>query len=73
MLFAVAGAIGGHFAYACPEGLSGACRSAEWHLRLPLHHYLHVLSGIIEFAAISDAVYFAWEGPARRADGWRAA
>ena len=42
MLFAVAGAVGGHFAYACPEGLSAACRSAEWHLRLPLHHYLHV-------------------------------
>ncbi len=30
--FAVAGAVGGHFSYACPEGLSAACRSAEWHL-----------------------------------------
>ncbi len=61
LLFAVAGAIGGHYAYACPEGLSGACRSAEWHLRLPLHHYLHVFSGIIEFAAMTTAVYFAWK------------
>jgi hypothetical protein len=60
VLFAIAGAIGGHFDYACPEGLSAACRSNEWHLRLPLHHYLHVFSGIIEFAAVTVAVYFAW-------------
>ena len=59
LLFALAGTVGGHFAYACPEGLSAACRSAEWHLRLPLHHYLHVISGIIEFAAMTIAVYFA--------------
>src|ERR1700691_3475245 len=61
LLFAVAGAVGGHFSYACPEGLSAACRSAEWHLRLPLHHYLHVVSGIIEFAMITTAVYVAWK------------
>ena len=61
LLFALAGAIGGHYAYACPEGLSAACRSAEWHLRLPLHHYLHVFSGIIEFAAMSTAIFFAWK------------
>ena len=61
LLFAVAGAVGGHFAYACPEGLSSACRSAEWHLRLPLHHYLHVFSGIIEFAAMTTAIYLAWK------------
>jgi len=60
VLFAIAGAFGGHFAYACPEGLSAACRNAEWHLRLPLHHYLHVISGIIEFAAMTTAVYLAW-------------
>jgi hypothetical protein len=61
LLFSVAGAVGGHFAYACPEGLSETCRSNEWHLRLPLHHYLHVVSGIIEFAAITIAVYLAWQ------------
>jgi hypothetical protein len=61
LLFALAGAAGGHFSYACPEGLSAACRSAEWHLRLPLHHYLHVISGIIEFAMMTTAVYFAWK------------
>jgi hypothetical protein len=41
--------------------LSAACRSAEWHLRLPLHHYLHVISGVIEFAAMTTAVLFAWK------------
>src|SRR5579863_7942724 len=61
LLFAVAGAVGGHYSYACPEGLSAACRSAEWHLRLPLHHYLHVFSGIIEFATMTTAVYLAWK------------
>jgi uncharacterized protein DUF998 len=61
LLFAIAGAVGGHFSYACPEGLSAACRSAEWHLRLPLHHYVHVFSGIIEFAAMTTAVFFAWK------------
>ncbi len=65
LLFAAAGAVGGHFGYACPEGLSAACRSAEWHLRLPLHHYLHVFSGIIEFAAMTTAVFFAWKTYAR--------
>ncbi|MEO9181248.1 MAG: hypothetical protein ABI298_06325, partial [Acidimicrobiales bacterium] len=39
VFFAIAGAVGGHYSYACPEGLSTACRTAEWHLRLPLHHY----------------------------------
>ena len=61
VLFSIAGAVGGHYAYACPEGLSATCRSNEWRLRLPLHHYVHVFSGIIEFAAISIAVYLAWK------------
>jgi hypothetical protein len=61
LLFAVAGAVGGHYAYACPEGLSAACRNAEWHLQLPLHHYLHVIAGIFEFAMMTIAMYFAWQ------------
>jgi hypothetical protein len=68
LLFAVAGAVGGHFSYACPEGLSAACRSAEWHLKLPLHHYLHVISGIIEFATMTTAVYIAWQRTKENAD-----
>jgi hypothetical protein len=69
LLFAIAGAVGGHFSYACPEGLSAACRSAEWHLRLPLHHYLHVISGVIEFATMTTAVYVAWQRT-REDSGW---
>jgi hypothetical protein len=69
LLFALAGAFGGHFGYACPEGLSAACRSAEWHLKLPLHHYLHVISGVIEFAAMTTAVYIAWKRT-RDESGW---
>ena len=61
LVFALAGMSGGHFSYACPEGLSAACRNAEWHLRLPLHHYLHVASGIIEFAMMTTAVFLAWK------------
>lgn len=57
--FAVAGAVGGRYTYACAEGLSAACRSAEWHLRLPVHHYVHVVSGITEFATLTVAAALA--------------
>ena len=59
--WAVAGAVGGRFSYACPEGLSAACRSAEWRLALPPHHYVHVIAGIVEFTAATVAVYIAWK------------
>jgi len=74
--FAAAGAVGGHFAYACPEGISASCRSAEWRLALPPHHYVHVLAGIVEFATATVAVYLAWqrtravERPTTRAVRW---
>ena len=61
MAMAVAGAIGGQFSYACPEGLSASCRAAEWRLALPRHHYVHVLAGIAEFAFATVAVYLAWK------------
>ena len=57
--FAISGAVGGHFSYVCPEGLSDACRSQEWRLALPPHHYIHVVAGISEFAAATVAVYLA--------------
>ena len=63
--FAVAASLGGHFAYACPEGRSAVCRAAEWHLELPLHHYLHVASGVAEFATATVAAALA----ARRTAG----
>lgn len=74
--FALAGTAGGHFAYACPEGLSAGCRSAEWRLALPAHHYAHVISGILEFTFATVAVYLAWqrtrerERPTTRAVRW---
>lgn len=57
--FSMASALGGQFAYACSEGLSAACRQAEWHLELPFHHYAHVISGVVEFAAVTMAIYLA--------------
>jgi hypothetical protein len=57
--FAVAGAVGGRYTYACSEGLSAACRSMEWRLQLPIHHYVHVFSGIAEFATLTAAVLIA--------------
>jgi hypothetical protein len=69
LLFAIAGTVGGHYGYACPEGLSAACRNAEWHLRLPAHHYVHVISGIIEFAAMTTAVVLSWKRT-REDPGW---
>jgi len=61
MAFALSGAVGGRFAYACPEGLSASCRSAEWRLALPPHHYVHVAAGIVEFATATIAVHVAWQ------------
>jgi drug/metabolite transporter (DMT)-like permease len=51
--FAAFGVLGGIFIYACPEGTSSVCRNLEWHLHLPLHHYIHALAGIAEFATLS--------------------
>jgi hypothetical protein len=60
-VFSIATGLGGRFAYACSEGLIASCRSAEWHLRLPAHHYVHVVVGIVEFAAATFSVYLAWQ------------
>jgi hypothetical protein len=57
--FALAGVVGGRYRYACAEGLSATCRRLEWHLQLPVHHYIHVASGIVEFAALTGAAVFA--------------
>jgi hypothetical protein len=70
--FAAAGAVGGHFAYVCPEGLSASCRSAEWRLALPAHHYVHVVAGVAEFATATVAVYLARQRtrPVERPTTW---
>jgi hypothetical protein len=59
MAFALAGAVGGRYPYACAEGLSASCRQLEWHLELPVHHYVHVVSGIAEFATLTVAAVIA--------------
>jgi hypothetical protein len=57
--FALAGAVGGRFPYACSEGLSATCRNLEWHLQLPVHHYIHVVAGIAEFVTLTTAAIMA--------------
>ena len=57
--FALCGAVGGRYPYACAEGLSAACRHLEWHLQLPAHHYVHVVTGIAEFALVTGAAVIA--------------
>ena len=57
------GPSGGAIPYACSEGLSAACRSMEWHLQLPVHHYVHVVSGIAEFATLTAAASLPCAGP----------
>ncbi len=59
LAFAAAGAVGGRYSYACSEGLSAACRRMEWHLQLPVHHYVHVVAGIAEFATLTTAAIIA--------------
>jgi len=59
-VFAVAGTIGAHYPYACAEGLNAACRSKEYSLQLPAHHYIHMLSGIVEFGSITWVGVLAW-------------
>jgi hypothetical protein len=57
--FAIAAGAGGKFSYACSSGLSAVCRAQERRLQLPLHHYIHMLSGVLEFATITAAVVLA--------------
>jgi hypothetical protein len=60
IVFAVAGAVGARASYQCPEATSGRCRSLEWHLKLPPHHYVHILAGVVEFFSITYALWLAW-------------
>lgn len=58
--FGIAGVIGGLYPYACPEGRDDHCRDLEWSFQLPLHHYLHMASGIFEFAFATAAIVLIW-------------
>lgn len=59
LVFAVAGIIGERFPYTCSEGTSPTCRALEWHFQLPVHHYVHIVSGIAEFVALTVAAVLA--------------
>jgi hypothetical protein len=63
--FAVGGGVGGAFPEVCEDGVSAACRRLEWHFQLPASQYIHIVAGIIEFACITIALFFA----ARRTRG----
>jgi hypothetical membrane protein len=58
--FATAAAGGGLFPFSCAEGTDPACRTAEWHFELPLHHYMHVLLSAVEFLSVTAALIVAW-------------
>jgi hypothetical protein len=60
VLYATSGAVGGLFPFACPEGTSATCRVREWTLALPPSHYIHMISGTVEFVAATLAIYLAW-------------
>ncbi|WP_460847202.1 DUF998 domain-containing protein [Nocardioides ultimimeridianus] len=71
MGFGLAGVVGGVYPYACPEGRDDACRAAEWSFQLPLHHYLHMASGIAEFGFATAAIVLMWRRLRdRRAGVW---
>ena len=40
----------------------------EWHLQLPVHHYIHVVSGIAEFATLTTAAVLAMRRTRRDGD-----
>ncbi|MEI6701387.1 MAG: DUF998 domain-containing protein [Actinomycetota bacterium] len=59
VIFAVAGMAGSLSPYSCAEGTYPACRRLEWHFQLPMHQYLHIASGVVEFAAMTIAIELA--------------
>jgi len=68
MVFAAAGLAGGVFPEVCADGINAVCRREEWHFQLPLSQYVHMVAGIVEFAAITIALFIAM----RRTHGSRA-
>jgi hypothetical protein len=59
VVFASVATVGGMFPYACTPGVDASCRHLQFELALPLHHYIHMLSGITEFFAATLAIWHA--------------
>ncbi|MDQ6698041.1 MAG: DUF998 domain-containing protein [Actinomycetota bacterium] len=57
--FAVIAAVGGMFPYACSPGVDAACRRLQYGFALPLHHYVHMVSGVGEFFSATMAIWVA--------------
>jgi hypothetical protein len=57
--FAVAGAVGGLFPEVCADGVDAVCRRMEYRFELPASQYIHMVAGILEFAAITLALLWA--------------
>jgi hypothetical protein len=60
VVFAAAGTLGGVFPEVCADGINPSCLSREWRFQLPLHQYLHIAGGILEFGGITIALLFAF-------------
>ena len=57
--FSVAGVLGGLFPEVCADAVNAACRRAEFDFQLPASQYIHMIAGILEFAAITLALLLA--------------
>jgi hypothetical protein len=57
--FGLAAAIGGLFPEVCADGVNAVCRRQEYLFQLPASQYIHVVAGIIEFAALTLALRYA--------------
>jgi hypothetical protein len=58
--FAAAGAVGGLFPEVCADAVNAACRQMEYRFELPASQYIHMVVGVLEFAAITLALLWAW-------------
>jgi hypothetical protein len=59
LVWALSGGISGLFPFACTPTTVAACRHAEIHLQLPAHHYIHMITGVTEFAGGTLAIFLA--------------
>jgi hypothetical protein len=69
VMWALGGLFEGIFPMECASTPDKACGKAELKFTLPVHHYLHIGLGILEFAGGSFMILKAWKTPAY---GWLA-
>jgi hypothetical protein len=49
------------FVEACMSGIDDACFDRETHFALPVHHYFHVVGGILEWTFALGAAWYGWK------------